>query len=92
MPKARVEIVVNGLVQGVGFRYFVLREAQALGLTGYVKNLYSGEVYTVAEGEKGIMAEFIKKIRTGPMYSDVRGASVKWTEFQNEFKRFEIRY
>ena len=53
--QARAEIIVNGLVQGVGFRYFVYREALKLNLTGYTKNLYTGEVLTVAEGEKGLV-------------------------------------
>ena len=52
--EVRAEIVVNGLVQGVGFRYFVMREAQKLELKGFVKNLYSGEVLTVIEGYKTV--------------------------------------
>ena len=39
--EVRAEIVVNGLVQGVGYRYFVVREAKKLGLKGYTKNLYT---------------------------------------------------
>ena len=48
--QSRAEIIVNGLVQGVGFRYFVYREARDLELKGFVKNLYTGEVFTAAEG------------------------------------------
>jgi len=54
---------VNGLVQGVGFRYFVYREAAKLGLKGLTKNLYSGEVLTVVEGEKAMIEDLIKKLR-----------------------------
>ena len=61
----RAEILVNGLVQGVGFRYFVVREAQRLGLTGYVQNLFTGEVLTVVEGEKALVEEMINKLRIG---------------------------
>ena len=46
----RAQIVVKGIVQGVGFRYFVVREAEALGLAGWVRNLPDGRVELIAEG------------------------------------------
>ena len=55
MNIVRAEITVNGLVQGVGFRYYILRQAHNLGLTGFVKNLYTGEVYILTEGERGMI-------------------------------------
>lgn len=88
----RAEIIANGSVQGVGFRYFVVREAQILGLKGYVKNLYSGEVLTVVEGEKFLVEELYNKIRVGPSFADVKNASIKWSEPKNEFTKFEIRF
>lgn len=88
----RAEIIANGLVQGVGFRYFIVREAQALGLNGYVKNLYSGEVLTVVEGEKFLVEELYNKIKAGPSFADVKNASIKWSEPKNEFTKFEIRF
>ena len=88
--QARAEIFVNGLVQGVGFRYFVFREAVALGVTGFTKNLYSGEVQTVAEGEKALIEELIKKIRIGPSHASVKNCWIDWQEPTNEFDSFEI--
>ncbi len=88
----RAEILVNGLVQGVGYRYFVLREARALGLKGYTKNLFSGEVLTVIEGEKYLIEELYNKLKIGPSFADVKNASINWSEFKNEFKSFEIRF
>ena len=67
----RAEILVNGLVQGVGFRYFVVRRAEELGLKGYTKNLFSGEVYTIVEGERFIIDDFYKKIKIGPVHANV---------------------
>ena len=90
--EVRAEIVVNGLVQGVGFRYFVMREAQKLGLNGYVKNLYTGEVLTVVEGEKAIVEEMIKKLRVGPMHASVKSCKVDWQEPKNEFTEFEVKF
>ena len=88
----RVEILAKGLVQGVGFRWYVMKNAQQLGLEGYTKNLMSGEVYTVAEGKTAALEELFKKIKVGPMHADVRDASIKWSNTKNEFTRFEIRH
>ena len=90
--KVRAEIVVGGLVQGVGFRYYVLSQAEILKLNGYVKNLYTGEVYSVVEGPKHLIEDFFKKLKIGPMHAQVRDASIRWTDLKNEFTRFEIRY
>jgi len=70
--EVRAEIIVNGLVQGVGYRYFVLREAKRLELKGFTQNLYTGEVMTVAEGEKGIIEELINKLKVGPIHASVK--------------------
>ena len=90
--EVRAEIVVNGLVQGVGFRYFVMREAQKLGLNGYVKNLYTGEVLTVVEGEKAVVEEMVKKLRVGPIHASVKSCKVDWQEPKNEFTEFEVKF
>jgi acylphosphatase len=90
--EVRAEIIVNGLVQGVGCRYFVVREAQKLGLKGYSQNLYTGEVLTVVEGEKAIVDEMIKKLRVGPSHASVKSCKVDWQEPKNEFTDFEVRF
>ena len=89
--QTRAEIIVNGLVQGVGYRYFVYREARNLGLKGYVNNLYTGEVLTVAEGEKVLVEELINKLKIGPMHAAVKNCYIDWQEPLNEFITFEIR-
>ncbi len=90
--KYRVEILASGLVQGVGFRYYILRNAVKLGVAGFTKNLYSGEVLTVAEGERHELEELIKLIKIGPAYADVRNVQLTWGEATGEFKKFEVRY
>jgi len=90
--EVRAEIVVSGLVQGVGFRYFVMREAQKLGLKGFVKNLYTGEVLTVAEGEKAIVEELVQKLKVGPIHASVKSCKVDWQEPKNEFTDFEVTF
>jgi len=90
--EVRAEIVVNGLVQGVGYRYFVVREAKKLELKGYTKNLYTGEVLTLVEGERSIVEDLIKKLKVGPMHASVKSCKVNWLEPKNEFTDFEVRF
>ncbi len=88
----RAEIIANGLVQGVGFRYFIIKNAESLGLNGYTKNLYSGEVLTVVEGSRAKIEELFKRIKVGPSHASVKNCKVNWGESKNEFTHFEIRY
>ncbi len=89
---SRAEIIVGGVVQGVGFRFFVLRNALALGLKGYVKNLPSGEVFTLVEGEQGLIHELYEQLIIGSSFSRVTKHAINWYSFQNEFTSFEIRH
>jgi acylphosphatase len=65
--------VVKGRVQGVGYRYFVLRQAGALGLTGYTRNRDDGSVEVVAEGGEDALAQLESRLREGPAFSEVSG-------------------
>ena len=88
----RAEITASGIVQGVGFRYFVVRKAKSLDLKGFVENLYSGEVLTVVEGERGMIEELYKEIRVGPPHSSVTKCLIGWREYKNEFTNFEVKF
>ncbi len=88
----RAKIIVNGLVQGVGFRYFVMKHAEILGLNGYTQNLFTGEVLTEVEGEAALIQELTKQLKIGPSKSHVVNCFVEWMEYKNEFTRFEVRY
>lgn len=88
----RAKIIVRGLVQGVGYRYFIMRHAENLNLNGYTQNLFTGEVLTEVEGDAGLINEFIKQLKIGPSKSHVVNCDVNWSENKNEFKRFEVRY
>jgi acylphosphatase len=88
----RAEIVINGLVQGVGFRYFIYKNAVSLDLKGFTKNLYTGEVLTVVEGPKHLVDELYKKIIVGPSHASVRKHNIFWQEPKNEFENFEITH
>lgn len=88
----RAKIIVNGLVQGVGFRYFVLKHAETLSLKGYTQNLFTGEVLTEVEGDEALIQELIKQLKIGPSKSHVVNCFVEWIDYKNEFTRFEVRY
>jgi acylphosphatase len=90
--KVRAEIIAEGFVQGVGFRFFVFRHAQQLGLNGFTRNLATGEVETVVEGEKDLVQELFARIKNGPSHSSVAKAKITWSDYKNEFKNFDIRH
>ena len=69
--RVRLDATVSGRVQGVGFRYFVLREASGLGLEGWVANTPAGAVRCVAEGPRGAVDELLARLREGPPASNI---------------------
>jgi len=85
-----VKIIVSGNVQGVGFRYFIARAANELGLNGYVKNLWNGDVEIFAEGRKEFIEELVKKAKEGPAHARVESCKVEWLDFTNKYDNFEI--
>lgn len=88
----KIHILVSGIVQGVAFRYFAVRKANELGITGWVKNLFNGKVEIIAEGENWQLKDFVKDIKIGPPSATVIGIEVKEEEFKNEFDSFEVRF
>jgi acylphosphatase len=67
---------VSGIVQGVGYRYFVNRVARNLGINGYVKNLWDGRVEVFAEAEETLLHQLEEKLRIGPSGADVDNVEV----------------
>jgi len=86
-----VNIIVKGMVQGVGFRYFVYDKALKFGLNGYTRNLYNGDVEIEVTGERSIVEEFIKEVKTGPRASHVSDVKIKWIQPGVNYNNFEIR-
>ena len=84
-------IRIHGMVQGVGFRFFVYRAATRLGLTGYVRNAYDGNVEIEVEGNRSLIEELVRDVKIGPRAARVTNVSVEWKQFQNQFQNFDIR-
>lgn len=92
MAKKRAEFKVYGIVQGVGFRYYVYRNAINLGLTGYAKNMFDGTVYVVAEGEEEKLQKLYDHLRIGSAHSYVEKVETKFFEYEGTFQGFDISY
>jgi len=92
MAVKRVRVRVEGLVQGVGFRYFIWRHARELGLRGFVKNMDDGSVLIVAEGEEEAVERIVELARRGPPAAIVESVDVVYEEPRGEFTRFFINY
>jgi acylphosphatase len=90
--KAYAHIIVSGMVQGVGYRYFVYRKASEYNLKGYVKNLYNDDVEIEVEGDKGLILDFINDLKAGPRSAHVTQVKVDWEECENKFSEFQIRF
>ena len=91
--QARIEATVHGLVQGVNFRYFVMRHAVELELAGYVRNvLLDGTVEVVAEGERDKLEHLLRYLHQGPRMARVERVDVSWSEFVGEFSGFDVRF
>lgn len=76
MPERAVRLRVRGLVQGVGFRWSLCREAQALGLSGWVRNRADGSVEALAWGAAEAVAGLLAWAAQGPPAARVSGLEV----------------
>lgn len=82
---------VTGRVQGVGFRYFVMRHAQARNLAGYVRNLDDGRVEFVLRGDADSVSTVIDNIRIGPPHARVDDLVFEDTDQVPDTSGFVIR-
>lgn len=86
LPQERVRcrLLVAGRVQGVGFRFYAVRQARMLGVSGFVRNLPDGRVEAEAEGLRVAVEAFIERMRTGPAGAAVREVRLEWTAPRGE--------
>ena len=84
------KLKITGVVQGVGFRYFVRQEAARLGLAGAVWNC-PGSVEVVVQGEEALLEQLVEQCKLGPTYSKVATVDVERDEVGERLVGFEIR-
>ena len=88
---SRIIATATGRVQGVGYRYYVVDEANRLGLTGYVRNKADGSVEVVAEGDRKTLDGFLALLRIGPSGAAVTDVAVTFVPATGEFYDFSIK-
>lgn len=88
----RLRALVQGRVQGVGYRFFAQDHALALGLQGYVRNLPGGSgVEVVAEGGQPALDAFLARLRRGPPGAWVERIDAEWAPASGEYGDFLVR-
>jgi acylphosphatase len=88
MCAKRVQAIISGKVTGVGFRFYAAHVADRLHLVGTVRNLPSGEIEAVAEGEEETLNLFIDALRQGPTAGRVDDITAAWAEPSGQFQNF----
>lgn len=91
LMQERLEVTIRGVVQGVGFRYFVLQQARAASITGWVANGPASEVRCVAEGAREDLEALVRAIERGPAGALVAAVHVAWMPATGTFPDFSIR-
>lgn len=89
--RQRLDATVRGIVQGVGFRWFVVRRASGLGLTGWTSNEADGSVRVVAEGPTAALDQLLALLRDGPAGAEVQMVDAARAPATGEFTTFGIR-
>jgi len=87
-----IRLIVTGMVQGVGFRWFVRQQARRLDLTGWVRNRPEGTVEILAEGPEEGLADLTEAVKRGPSGSLVRSVESQPVHHTGRHISFEITF
>ena len=90
--KTRTHVYISGHVQGVFFRYETKRNAESLGVRGWIRNSPNGSVECVFEGEKENIEKILEFCKHGPPGANVTDIKINWENYRDEFDNFHIRY
>lgn len=85
-------VLINGHVQGVGFRYFVTARAEDFQVQGYVRNLDTGAVEVEVEGSREEVGRFLSEIRKGPRHGLVTDFQLEWKPYKKQYDHFFVKY
>ena len=89
--RRRLEAVIHGRVQGVGFRFHAAREAARHGIVGWVANESSGTVRAIGEGSESALRAWLEALREGPAGAAVARVDEHWGLAGDDFRDFQIR-
>lgn len=86
-----LQATIYGKVQGVGFRAYTKKQADKLGLVGWVKNQDDGSVRCIAQGEEADLNDFIDHLETGPYFADAQDIELEvHDQLQDRMSEFKI--
>ncbi len=86
----QLHAIIDGRVQGVGFRYFVSQHARSLGLQGWVRNTWDDKVEVTAEGVRPDLETLLGLLQSGPSSSHVSNVVVDWLPYSGKYKNFSV--
>jgi acylphosphatase len=89
---AYVRAIVQGHVQGVGFRWFARDAAERLGLKGFVRNLSDGDVEVQAVGDREALDQLVAVLRRGPGHAYITNVVCEWADEGPNFPDFRIAF
>jgi acylphosphatase len=92
MDKVQARVRIEGLVQGVNYRYSTRQKAQELGVNGWVRNLADGSVECLMEGERDKVEALIRWCHQGPPGARVKKVAPHWEEYRGDVQGFSITY
>ena len=85
-----MQCLVTGKVQGVAYRTYVQDVASSLDLVGYIRNLPTGEVEVVAQGDPSVLKELVEHLHEGSLLAKVEAVSVEWQSVKKTYDDFSI--
>jgi acylphosphatase len=83
---------VHGWVQGIGYRYFVVNTALALGLRGYTRNQSDGSVEVLAQGTRSALERLLTMLQQGPSAAEVSEVRIQWGQPTEHLSGFHVRW
>jgi len=92
MSEKRVYLLISGVVQGVGYRYFAVRTAEKFEVKGWIRNRFDGKVELEIEGEENNLNLFIEELKIGPWSADVKRIDIEERQWTGKFNTFKVRF
>ncbi len=89
--KKAVRLMLEGIVQGVGMRFYISNTAKNIGVKGFVRNLSDGRVETVAEGSPSEVDAFIEKVKKAPR-GRITDTELTEIPYKGSYNGFQVRF
>jgi acylphosphatase len=90
LDNQRLHAIISGIVQGVGFRFFVYQHGTLLNLRGWVRNCLNGDVEVLAEGSRKDLDNLLIRLKIGPEMAQVIDVDIDWQLYQGDLPVFTV--